>query len=173
MIRRPPRSTLFPYTTLFRSLAIGKVAAHDPQVAERGGDEAFLVVLETGDVPQDFRHLPTAEDGHAVVSLLAVEDRAVTRGFHLRQRKGAVLAFEFLEAQGIGLLRRQPIQHVGQADLEGIDVPGGEFHRGWACGSGSRRGHYSFRERADSSAGTLRGAPHGGEGITGADRKST
>src|SRR3712207_8770548 len=25
MIRRPPRSTLFPYTTLFRSAAVGKV----------------------------------------------------------------------------------------------------------------------------------------------------
>src|SRR5438067_3525813 len=25
MIRRPPRSTLFPYTTLFRSLVIGKI----------------------------------------------------------------------------------------------------------------------------------------------------
>src|SRR5258708_29151840 len=28
MIRRPPRSTLFPYTTLFRSLFVGKVAGH-------------------------------------------------------------------------------------------------------------------------------------------------
>src|SRR3712207_7143974 len=27
MIRRPPRSTLFPYTTLFRSLAMAAVAA--------------------------------------------------------------------------------------------------------------------------------------------------
>src|SRR3712207_7493966 len=27
MIRRPPRSTLFPYTTLFRSLAVGIIAA--------------------------------------------------------------------------------------------------------------------------------------------------
>src|SRR5256885_12877994 len=26
MIRRPPRSTLFPYTTLFRSLALGVIA---------------------------------------------------------------------------------------------------------------------------------------------------
>src|SRR3712207_7031412 len=26
MIRRPPRSTLFPYTTLFRSLLLGQVA---------------------------------------------------------------------------------------------------------------------------------------------------
>src|SRR5256885_9113015 len=29
MIRRPPRSTLFPYTTLFRSIQIGFVHAHD------------------------------------------------------------------------------------------------------------------------------------------------
>src|SRR3712207_8895549 len=29
MIRRPPRSTLFPYTTLFRSLQLGVVAQND------------------------------------------------------------------------------------------------------------------------------------------------
>src|SRR2546422_6364397 len=29
MIRRPPRSTLFPYTTLFRSTAAGVVFPHD------------------------------------------------------------------------------------------------------------------------------------------------
>src|SRR2546428_9884565 len=29
MIRRPPRSTLFPYTTLFRSAHVEHVAAHD------------------------------------------------------------------------------------------------------------------------------------------------
>src|ERR1035438_9623479 len=33
MIRRPPRSTLFPYTTLFRSIAIGD--GHDARL--RGG----------------------------------------------------------------------------------------------------------------------------------------
>src|SRR2546422_7355431 len=27
MIRRPPRSTLFPYTTLFRSAAVGEIVA--------------------------------------------------------------------------------------------------------------------------------------------------
>src|SRR5258708_37852742 len=31
MIRRPPRSTLFPYTTLFRSLTQREVAVHEPQ----------------------------------------------------------------------------------------------------------------------------------------------
>src|SRR2546430_6070058 len=28
MIRRPPRSTLFPYTTLFRSVVVGRRPAH-------------------------------------------------------------------------------------------------------------------------------------------------
>src|SRR2546428_7457211 len=33
MIRRPPRSTLFPYTTLFRSLTLGSVLAACGQAA--------------------------------------------------------------------------------------------------------------------------------------------
>src|SRR2546426_8365781 len=37
MIRRPPRSTLFPYTTLFRSRA---GAAADPRRRSRAGDAA-------------------------------------------------------------------------------------------------------------------------------------
>src|SRR6201997_5231795 len=35
MIRRPPRSTLFPYTTLFRSLPLGVRRRPDPQEARR------------------------------------------------------------------------------------------------------------------------------------------
>src|SRR6516225_7047214 len=44
MIRRPPRSTLFPYTTLFRSAAaggggIGELALHQlPLLEEQGAD---------------------------------------------------------------------------------------------------------------------------------------
>src|SRR5262245_62832419 len=38
MIRRPPRSTLFPYTTLFRSAALG-IAPSRPEDL-RGGDPA-------------------------------------------------------------------------------------------------------------------------------------
>src|SRR2546430_7110853 len=33
MIRRPPRSTLFPYTTLFRSVGEGVIRPHDRVVA--------------------------------------------------------------------------------------------------------------------------------------------
>src|SRR2546430_12203506 len=32
MIRRPPRSTLFPYTTLFRSVSLGVAERRDPDV---------------------------------------------------------------------------------------------------------------------------------------------
>src|SRR2546422_5821551 len=34
MIRRPPRSTLFPYTTLFRSIRVGDLRAKDGGAAE-------------------------------------------------------------------------------------------------------------------------------------------
>src|SRR3989475_12670161 len=53
MIRRPPRSTLFPYTTLFRSLAVLLAAGDVDQLVERGGlapprgdeDELLLPLL--------------------------------------------------------------------------------------------------------------------------------
>src|SRR5258708_37105501 len=46
MIRRPPRSTLFPYTTLFRSLGALKSAglAESPVSAEQLGELVALIV---------------------------------------------------------------------------------------------------------------------------------
>src|SRR2546430_8667777 len=35
MIRRPPRSTLFPYTTLFRSRELVQAAAHGDELADQ------------------------------------------------------------------------------------------------------------------------------------------
>src|SRR5438093_6799105 len=49
MIRRPPRSTLFPYTTLFRSLPHLVV-----QVRHRGADGAELLRLFVRDVDVEF-----------------------------------------------------------------------------------------------------------------------
>src|SRR5256885_12847085 len=37
MIRRPPRSTLFPYTTLFRSPTLGTQSWQDEQIGPRSG----------------------------------------------------------------------------------------------------------------------------------------
>src|SRR5256885_10549601 len=51
MIRRPPRSTLFPYTTLFRSFMDGR--SHDPKVEQTwlgdsiGHWEGDSLVVET------------------------------------------------------------------------------------------------------------------------------
>src|SRR2546426_3822494 len=44
MIRRPPRSTLFPYTTLFRSRGAGRKAAGGAAqcLAQRGRDDVYL-----------------------------------------------------------------------------------------------------------------------------------
>src|SRR3712207_7803848 len=61
MIRRPPRSTLFPYTTLFRSHVAARDAEHERLVALDQREEHGLVpgaerlddrgvVLEDGDV---------------------------------------------------------------------------------------------------------------------------
>src|SRR2546426_9398108 len=40
MIRRPPRSTLFPYTTLFRSRSLGQVALGRPPPGGTGSRSA-------------------------------------------------------------------------------------------------------------------------------------
>src|SRR3712207_6878158 len=54
MIRRPPRSTLFPYTTLFRSLGLLLLPlAHVDEVRARGGDllDVDLLLMEL-DLPR-------------------------------------------------------------------------------------------------------------------------
>src|SRR3712207_7273039 len=47
MIRRPPRSTLFPYTTLFRSEGAGGKAVGVAQIA-RQGDQRLVVLAAQG-----------------------------------------------------------------------------------------------------------------------------
>src|SRR3989441_3189043 len=54
MIRRPPRSTLFPYTTLFRSLALVLVAGERVVGGERDGGGARLLARR----PVGLRPLP-------------------------------------------------------------------------------------------------------------------
>src|SRR3989454_12435082 len=63
MIRRPPRSTLFPYTTLFRSVdldavrhaglleAVGPSALHDVRPKAVRGGEGVLLAGEAADQP--------------------------------------------------------------------------------------------------------------------------
>src|SRR3712207_8912743 len=75
MIRRPPRSTLFPYTTLFRS-ARSEVAAVDPPVEQRphverraaaGGDPLGLKAVGQLDQVRD-RKSTRLNSSHANIS---------------------------------------------------------------------------------------------------------
>src|SRR2546430_4580324 len=69
MIRRPPRSTLFPYTTLFRSPLHG------------GANQAVLEMLEnihaSGDDGSKF--IAAAKDKHSGKRLMGFGDRKSTR----------------------------------------------------------------------------------------------
>src|SRR5260221_10446185 len=66
MIRRPPRSTLFPYTTLFRSIAVDdglRVTMANPRASELLGTS-----LTPGDLlPQD-RKSTRLNSSHTVIS---------------------------------------------------------------------------------------------------------
>src|SRR2546427_5590418 len=52
MIRRPPRSTLFPYTTLFRSRVVGLHDRQEPGQARRGELPAGACRLSDGRLHQ-------------------------------------------------------------------------------------------------------------------------
>src|SRR5258705_9297356 len=74
MIRRPPRSTLFPYTTLFRSSVIVNEAS------TRFADPFAAKVLEQADVMRDqvAHHLERARIA-ARLTIIGTVDRKSTR----------------------------------------------------------------------------------------------
>src|SRR3712207_4377624 len=59
MIRRPPRSTLFPYTTLFRSLEVSPGLAHDTDATQAEAAHLWWLV----DRPNLFIKIPATEAG--------------------------------------------------------------------------------------------------------------
>src|SRR2546430_6363596 len=78
MIRRPPRSTLFPYTTLFRSLG-----AHAP------GEAGVALAVQAAVLEHRGVHEPRAENLHPAGLLARGAPHAVTDlalHVHLRRR---------------------------------------------------------------------------------------
>src|SRR3712207_8090521 len=77
MIRRPPRSTLFPYTTLFRSAsAAGLQAGHHALAAALDHRHARRVAAGAGDHAAVLGHLGLAHPHHQVA---IAADRKSTR----------------------------------------------------------------------------------------------
>src|SRR3712207_7848427 len=92
MIRRPPRSTLFPYTTLFRSIAArrGRVGADgalpqqqlerpvqgpDPQRVRRGGADRDNRPFETGGLLRSEEHTSELQSRQYLVCRLLPEKK--------------------------------------------------------------------------------------------------
>src|SRR5256885_8842185 len=80
MIRRPPRSTLFPYTTLFRSVAVLHL---DGQILD--GDLEMPDILASGPTVKAIQDLESDDEVRAVVARInspggsATADRKSTR----------------------------------------------------------------------------------------------
>src|SRR5256885_10063355 len=73
MIRRPPRSTLFPYTTLFRSEPVPGEARGVQEPADRGGlaDQRVVVwchLIEPGPPAPEDRKSTRLNSSHLVIS---------------------------------------------------------------------------------------------------------
>src|SRR2546427_9361417 len=78
MIRRPPRSTLFPYTTLFRSL-VAQVADHVLVGHDAAADEGQLPFQAVLGVLLDEAHTLGRDEHGADRVHVPVEDRKSTR----------------------------------------------------------------------------------------------
>src|SRR3989454_4675182 len=101
MIRRPPRSTLFPYTTLFRSALV------DLGEAAR----------ETGVVEQHVRHLAGGDE----LVRGAVHGGTVAH-VHLREADGAAVAVPQLGGELLEPV--QPARPQGEGRAVGREAPG-------------------------------------------------
>src|SRR2546426_12051038 len=99
MIRRPPRSTLFPYTTLFRSIVLHGAGGWGGGTAARG---ARIVALSGG---ADARLENLAVPADAPVM------RAIQSGVPVAARGGG----DVFGAAGAAIPRRRPSERAGTA----------------------------------------------------------
>src|SRR5258708_33870470 len=130
MIRRPPRSTLFPYTTLFRSVTARGDEADRIVGLEMGADDYVVKPFSPKEVLARvralFRRLERMDDAEAPLTLGALEvDRTrhtvrwEGRPVHLTAKEFALLV-ALLAARGRGLSRQALLADVwGDSYAEG------------------------------------------------------
>src|SRR5256885_13942135 len=111
MIRRPPRSTLFPYTTLFRSRDM-----NDPRARCRGAfAQAPYAVLE-------FLKAFIAERIINSVVHPVARDNQVGLRFFQRAPQPLVQVRSRKRAAGVARLRKARNRFAGQAEVEKLDA---------------------------------------------------
>src|SRR2546425_12484549 len=127
MIRRPPRSTLFPYTTLFRSPLAA--ALLDRALAQRGIDGIEVASAGTG----AWDGAPVSEGAYLV---------GLERGLDLSAHRARLLTRELVEDADLILTMAR--HHRARVDELGggrhVSVVGGDAGRGGAEAEGSRPG---------------------------------
>src|SRR2546426_7936639 len=110
MIRRPPRSTLFPYTTLFRSAQVA--------VGQRGGEGARGISKDAPQAGVPARHA-FLEDGHAdemAAARLTLDYRAEDRvQLGAEAEAGGLLVLEPRELRLVLDLRFGSAGRIGKA----------------------------------------------------------
>src|SRR3712207_7408749 len=95
MIRRPPRSTLFPYTTLFRSHAPGveQVAAGEPVAPQRDERRHHLGPAEPGGellgAPRSEEHTSELQSRQYLVCRLLLEKKKQGPSLPLASREAS------------------------------------------------------------------------------------
>src|SRR2546430_6636997 len=106
MIRRPPRSTLFPYTTLFRSI-LRLVPAHELGRAEahRGSVALVQLVEALGALPSRERE-----------GLLLREPLGYVAFYFIERTLAGRLVIEHAQQEALALARRQGAERLDQLD---------------------------------------------------------
>src|SRR2546428_11676942 len=132
MIRRPPRSTLFPYTTLFRSVQVfdtwaGELSRRDYQQFALPATQLLIAELSPGAVPvilytKASDHL-LRDVGQAGASVLSVAWRVDLA--ELRQRFGGRIA---LQGNVDPCVLLGPAEGIRRAVREAIEKTGGVWH---------------------------------------------
>src|SRR3989442_10965349 len=132
MIRRPPRSTLFPYTTLFRSSRIGEAVALHAARYDRGEVEALA--LDRGEALLQARRLAHARENRpealeAFFRAVDVDARVgrrelqvFQRGAHHRDRGAQLVRETARQALQIGVVLRELAAHRRVASRQIADL---------------------------------------------------
>src|SRR2546426_5326053 len=152
MIRRPPRSTLFPYTTLFRSeelLGLDPLLRRPhPELIAHRDLEAAAPVQTLDDLGEGGLHDVVADAGHECGHgdpLLAGGDARDVAGRDLDARRdaaGGVRLLDLLDAQATELFFRlaEDLARLGMAQLAPLAEEGhlGAGHEALALADGER-----------------------------------
>src|SRR2546430_9794175 len=83
MIRRPPRSTLFPYTTLFRSVVLADAGPEDHRQCERSPAAGAVHHPRSGEVDRSEEHTSELQSQSNLVCRLLLEKKKIYTSPHL------------------------------------------------------------------------------------------